>query len=320
MVHRLFVKSAVAVLLIVMVCGCSTAAKQSNTGQSVSAAETIVINAPSVGREMRFSLVLPKGYHTSQKRYPVLYMLHGYGGYHLGWIDDGIADHAAAYDLIIVVPDAGNSWYANWKVSEDGKKNNWEDYIIKDIVGYVDSNYRTIARRDGRAIGGLSMGGYGAVLIGLRNPEMFCSVASHSGALNYGNKFRERLKKNEPVSPFKPRPSWMSDFDVPNFGTYSQRSPRGQIVTTAEEADAIDLFKLVVKLDDKNRPDIYIGCGRDDFLFNSFKAFGEHLRENDITHTYRVSDGKHDHGYWGREIRYSMAHQYQVIQRSLAKP
>ncbi len=158
--HRLFIKSAAAVLLIVFVSGCSTTSKQSGgTAGSVTSAETIVFDAPSVGRSMRFSLVLPTDYDKSEKRYPVLYMLHGYCGYHLGWIDDGIANHAAAYGLIIVVPDAGNSWYANWKVSEDGKKNDWEDYIVKDIVGYVDSHYRTIARREGGAVGGLSRGG-----------------------------------------------------------------------------------------------------------------------------------------------------------------
>jgi len=287
-------------------------------GEPVSSVETIVFDAPSVGRSLRFNLVLPKDYGQSEKRYPVLYLLHGYGGNYTGWIADGAADYAAAYDLIIVVPDSGNSWYANWKASEDGKKNNWEDYIVKDVVGYVDSHYRTISRRQGRAIGGLSMGGYGAVVIGLRNPEMFCSVASHSGALSYGRKFAERLKKGEPVSPFGPRPDWMSDFDIPGFGTYSERSPRGQIITSLEEADAIDVFKLVVGLDEDKRPDIYIGCGRSDFLFDSFKAFGEHLRENNITHTSRVSDGAHTHEYWAREVRYSMAHQYQVMQRSLS--
>ena len=157
------------------------------------------------------------------------------------------------------------------------------------------------------------MGGYGAVVTGLGNPEMFCSVASHSGALSYGRKYAERLKKNEPVSPFGPRPDWMNDFDVPGFGTYSERSPRGQIVSTAEQAAAIDPFKLVVGLDESECPDIYIGCGRDDFLFDAFEAFGEHMRKNKITHTYRVSDGAHTHDYWARELRYSMAHQYQVI-------
>ena len=192
--HRVFIKSLV-VLLMVLVCGCSTTQPTNSMGGSVSSVETIVFDAPSVGRSMRFSLVLPKDYGQSEKRYPVLYLLHGYGGYHEGWIQDGAAEYAAAYDLIVVVPDAGNSWYVNWAVSENGEKNNWEDYIVKDVVGYVDSHYLTISRRKGRAIGGLSMGGYGAMVVGLRNPEMFCSVASHSGALSYGGGLRENLRR-----------------------------------------------------------------------------------------------------------------------------
>ena len=319
--RRVFVASVAVVLLMVFVCGCSTTQQADDVGGSISSVQTVVLDAPSVGRSMRFNLVLPKDYGQSEKRYPVLYLLHGYGGNYTGWIQDGVADYAADYDLIVVVPDSGNSWYANWKVSEDGMKNNWEDYIVKDVVGYIDSHYRTISACQGRAIGGLSMGGYGAMVIGLRNPEMFCSIACHSGALSYGRKFAERLKKNEPVSPVGTRPDWMSDFDIPGFGTYLERSPKGQIVTSVKEADAIDPFKLVLELAEGDRPDIYIVCGRSDFLFDDFEAFGEHLRENDITHTYRVSDGAHTHEYWGREVRYSMAHQYQVIQRSLkAKP
>lgn len=309
-------KKAVIVLCLlnIMFSACTEVARQTSNAPTV---QTIVFNAPSVDREMRFSLVLPADYHTSNKCYPVLYMLHGYGGYHLGWIDDGIADQAAAYDLIVVVPDAGNSWYANWAVSTDGKKNNWHDYIVKDIVGYVDSHYRTIPKRAGRAIGGLSMGGYGAVTLGLKNPDMFCSVASHSGALAHGAKYREKVEKGEPVSPFGPRPDWMADFDVPNFGTYEERSPRGDIITTLEQGDAIDPFKLVLKVPEDKRPDIYIGCGRDDFLFDTFNNFGKHLRDNNITHTYRVSDGWHKHEYWAREVQYSLTHQYQVILKKL---
>jgi S-formylglutathione hydrolase FrmB len=310
------VNLVVFVLAVILVCGCVEQQIES-VGPKKSSVQNIVFDAPSVGRSMRFNLVLPAGYGTSNKRYPVLYLLHGYGGFYMGWIDDGAADHASAYDLIVVVPDSGNSWYANWAVSTDGKKNNWEDYIIKDIVDYVDSHYRTIDRREGRAIGGLSMGGYGAMVLGLRNPDMFCSISTFSGALGYGRKYAERVKNNEPVSPFGPRPDWMSDFDVPGFGTYSERSPRGNIVTTIEQAEAIDPFKLVTGLDKSKLPDIYIVCGRSDFLFEDNKAFAKHLRDNNITHTSRVSEGAHDHDYWAKEIRYSMAHQYQVIQKEL---
>ena len=69
-----------------------------------------------------------------------------------------------------------------------GQKNAWEDYIVKDLIGHVDGTYRTIAKREGRAINGLSMGGYGALMLGLRHPDMFCSIGSHSGALAFAER------------------------------------------------------------------------------------------------------------------------------------
>ena len=90
----------------------------------------------------------------------------------------GVPEYARAYDLIVVMPDAGNSWYVNWAKSEDGQKNRWEDCLIKDLIGHVDATYRTVARREGRAINGLSMGGYGGLMLGLRHPDLFCSIGS----------------------------------------------------------------------------------------------------------------------------------------------
>src|SRR5262249_59166308 len=87
-----------------------------------------------------------------------------------------------AFDLIVVMPDVGNSWYVNWAKSDGDQKNRWEDFIIKDLIGHVDATYRTIAKREGRAINGLSMGGYGGLMLGLQHPDLFCSVGPHPGA------------------------------------------------------------------------------------------------------------------------------------------
>jgi S-formylglutathione hydrolase FrmB len=285
---------------------------------SVTSAQTVIFSAPSVGRDdMRFSIILPKNYNTSDKRYPVLYLLHGYGGDHLQWVGQSVPEYAARYDLIVVMPDSGNSSYVNWATSEEGWKNNWEDYIVKDVVGYVDSHYRTIAKRHARAINGLSMGGKGAITIGLRNPEMFYSIASSSGSLDRTNSYRKKLMNGEPASEIGPRPEWMVDFDIPSFGTYLERSPKGQIITSIEEADAIDPFKLMLELPENKRPDIYLDCGTSDFLYQHFKDFAKLLRDNDITHTSRISPGGHTSQYWAREVKYSMAHQYQVMSKAL---
>jgi S-formylglutathione hydrolase FrmB len=146
--------------------------------------QEVIFHSEAVNRDMRFNIVLPKDYITSGKHYPVLYMLHGLTANYLEWTKLGVPQYANRHDLIVVMVDGGNSWYVNWAKSYDDQKNNWDDYITKDLIGYVDSHYRTIAKRQGRAISGLSMGGYGALAVGLRHPDMFCSIASHSGALS----------------------------------------------------------------------------------------------------------------------------------------
>ncbi len=143
----------------------------------------VTFHAPSVARDMAFNIILPAGYESSGKRYPVLYLLHGRNEDLEVWPRMGVPKYAANYDLIIVMPDAGNSWYVNWAQSDAGQKNNWADYIVNDLIGYVDANYRTLARRSGRAIDGYSMGGFGALYLAFTHPELFCSVNSHSGGL-----------------------------------------------------------------------------------------------------------------------------------------
>jgi enterochelin esterase-like enzyme len=110
----------------------------------------------------------------------------------------------------------------------------------------------------------------------------------------------------------------MEDFDIPGFGTYLERSPRGQMVTTEEEIDAIDAMKLVLDVPKDELPDNYIDCGTEDFLFERFQAFTALMRDNEITHTARLCPGGHTHEYWRENVRFSMAHQYQVLTKALA--
>lgn len=282
--------------------------------------ETVFFESDAVGRPMRFEVILPVGYGESDARYPVLYMLHGLGGDYRQWLLAGALEYAAGYGMIIVLPDAGNSFYVNWAVSEDGKRNNWEDLITDDIVGLIDAHYRTVPRREGRAIGGLSMGGNGATTIGLRHPELFCSISSHSGLQTGLPEVRMRFVNGLHPSPPMQRQGWMVDFDhIPGFGTFEERTPRGRVVTSEEQIDAHDARKLVLAVPRDELPDIYITCGTEDFLFGSFQAMTAIMREHGIPHTAKQSGGGHDFAYWARELRYSMAHQYQVMDRALAR-
>src|SRR5262249_15412720 len=101
--------------------------------------KTVEFEAKSVGRKMKYNVVLPEKYETTRDRYPVLYLLHGFSGNYTNWARHRAPEYARAYDLIVVMPDVGNTWYANWATSDEGQKNDWEDFIVKDLIGHVDS-------------------------------------------------------------------------------------------------------------------------------------------------------------------------------------
>lgn len=153
------------------------------------------------------SVYLPPGYHETDKRYPVIYFLHGFGGTHIipGML--AILDYAIESGrirpFILVIPNhmtsSGGSFYSNSAVF-----GNWEDFTAFDLVKYIDSNYRTLARKESRGITGHSMGGYGALKISMHHPEIFSTVYAISpGALTivreYGpnsDTFRELSRIN----------------------------------------------------------------------------------------------------------------------------
>ncbi len=303
----------------VLLAAIGTFARSAEPSASVT---TVSFDSPSVGRKMAYNITLPAGYDTSSEtRYPVVYLLHGFTSNYSAWAQLGAGRAAKGLDLIVVMPDAGNSWYVNWAESDEGQKNAWEDAIIKDLIGHVDSTYRTIAKREGRAINGLSMGGYGGLTLGLRHPELFCSIGSHSGAIGFARAVGDRLRKGETVQ--SPPPAANSDkpnaqIQIEGFQSRAERSPKGKIFLKAEDADAADPFKLVLAIPKEKLPHIYVDCGTEDRLIASSREFAKLLIENNIPFTYSESPGGHVPAYWSREIGTSVALQYLIIKRSLA--
>src|SRR5579875_424612 len=131
------------------------------------------------------SIYLPPDYESGSKRYPVLYLLHGYTGTDRGWMNpdyvglpemmDRLLQHHAIQPMIVVMPNSFNrfagSFYANSELS-----GGWEDFIVHDLVGYIDAHYRTIAKAGSRGIAGHSMGGYGALRLGMLHPDVFSAA------------------------------------------------------------------------------------------------------------------------------------------------
>jgi S-formylglutathione hydrolase FrmB len=149
----------------------------------------LTVSTAALSRPVHVDVLLPTGYDANTDRYPVLYLLHGTSGGADDWIDFGNAVAATApYPLIVVMPDAGydgdgGSWYTNWVDQHTALgTSNWETFHVDQLVPWVDANLRTDATRDGRAVAGLSQGGFGAFSYAARHPDTFVSAGSFSGA------------------------------------------------------------------------------------------------------------------------------------------
>ncbi len=134
-----------------------------------------------IGWQPAVNVLLPDDYHTSGRTYPVLYMLHGGGGDFIEFDRQGIRELTAGKPIIVVMPDGGKTgWYSN-PVSSNVGPRNWENFHINQLIPWIDANFRTFAEYDGRAIGGFSMGGFGALKYTAKYWGHFASVSSYSG-------------------------------------------------------------------------------------------------------------------------------------------
>nr|WP_267244842.1 alpha/beta hydrolase-fold protein [Streptomyces sp. PR69] len=144
----------------------------------------ITVSTPEVAGEQRIRILLPSDYADQPaKRYPVFYFLHGAA--------DDPGNPALAYpaltrstSMITVIPDGGlRGWYANWLDQNTAAgAQNWKNFHINQVIPFIDANLRTVATRQGRAVGGISMGGFGAMHYAQNHPELFSQVATFSGA------------------------------------------------------------------------------------------------------------------------------------------
>jgi len=283
--------------------------------------KVIEYESPAVARKLKFRISLPAAYETSSKRYPVLYLLHGFSGDYTSWNSEQPEKIAEPYDLILVQPDYGNSWCVNWAESFDGQKNNWEDAMTKDLIPYIDSHFRTVAAREGRAINGISMGGYSALTLGLRHPDLFCSISGHSGLLDWARGFAKILKENpNAVLPDrKPQKKIKPAIGLPDFDDQEERTPKGRIFKTVEDCNAHDPYVLVTKIPVQKLPHINFDCGTEDAFLGYNQDFLKILIERKIPFTYSQSGGGHVSGYWKREAWISMAVQYEILRRNLGE-
>ncbi|HLL77441.1 MAG TPA: alpha/beta hydrolase-fold protein [Pyrinomonadaceae bacterium] len=143
-------------------------------------------DSASLGQKVRYAVSLPAGYDQNPgRRYPVVIFLHGLNNTERDWEAEGMQARLEELraagrvgDFILAAPFGANSFYLNAK---NGAR--YEDAVVKDFIPFVDKTYRTLASRDARVVEGISMGGFGALLIAFKHPELFAGVAAHSAAL-----------------------------------------------------------------------------------------------------------------------------------------
>ena len=235
-----------------------------------------------MGREMPYRAILPAGASAAaEARYPVIYLLHGLTGHFNNWTDlTKISTYAAAYKVIIVMPEGGNGWYTD-SVSNANEK--WESYIVQELIPEVDKKFRTLPTRDKRAIAGLSMGGYGSLKFGLKYPDKFVLAGSFSGALGAAQITEKTV------------PGAIGKTIDGIFG------PEG-----SESRKSNDLFGMIRSMTPermKEIPFIYLDCGTEDFLFINNRDFVGLLLEKKVPHEYRQLPGKHDWKYWDKQVQ-----------------
>lgn len=234
-------------------------------------------------RKMPYRVVLNSSYDRKDRRFPVVYLLHGLSGHFDNWTErTKIEEYAASHDLIIVTPEGGDGWYTD---SASVPNDKFESYLIKELIPEIDRKFRTAANRENRSIAGLSMGGYGAIKFGLKYPEMFAIIGSFSGAFDAPSRGLGGAK------------TWPSIVSV--FGPDGSETRRRN-----------DIFALVRAMPEAGRrslPFIYLDCGTEDFLFKTNREFAALLVETKVPHEYRQRPGTHNWQYWDSQVREFLA-------------
>jgi putative tributyrin esterase len=261
---------------------------QAPSAEAPSRIETVEFDSTLMARRMPFRVVVPARYNEkadAARRYPVVYLLHGlFGGYDNWTKLTKLAEYSAAADVIIVTPEGKNGWYTDSAANPSDK---FESHIVREVIPEVDKRYRTIAERRARAIGGLSMGGYGAVKLGLKFPEMFILAGSFSGALGAAS---------------------ISEKTFPGAIGKTIDGIMGPVDSEARRSN--DPFELIRRTTPEKLgglPFIYFDCGTEDFLFQNNREFADLLVQKKVPHEFRQLPGGHDWKYWDRQVKEFLA-------------
>jgi putative tributyrin esterase len=229
----------------------------------------------ALNRDMPYRVVLPANIAPGQKL-PVVYLLHGGGGGFRDWTNDSDVAGFAEQGVILVMPEGNSSYYVNSATRPDDR---YEDYIVKDLISDVEGRFPAAAGRSNRAVIGNSMGGFGAINLSLKHPDLFVFAGALSPAIDV------------PSRPFsiKRIGQWREHSSI--FGSWGSKT-----------RDDNDPYVLVRAPDPMQTPYIFLTCGEQEGLLPANRKFAKLLNQYHFSYEYQPGPGGHDWNQWNQRL------------------
>lgn len=248
--------------------------------------DTVRVYSVSMKKELKTVVILPDAYGEKQN-FPVVYLLHGYGGNYASWVNrvPEIKALADQYSMIVVCPDGGKgSWYWDSPIDSTFR---YETFVAQELVQWVDGNYKTDRSRGARAITGLSMGGHGALYLAIKHQAVFGAAGSLSGGVD--------------IRPFP------ENWDMKKrLGSYEKNTERWDAYTVAN----------MLSLLEPNVLDLIIDCGTSDTFYQVNLNLHKDLLARKIDHTYISRPGGHNWPYWQNSIQYQLLFMHRFFEKN----
>jgi S-formylglutathione hydrolase FrmB len=240
--------------------------------------DTLEIFSAAMRKTVSCLVVVPENYRPDGDPLPVLYLLHGWSGHFASWLGEApqLRRHADTYRMLIVCPDGGyGSWYLDSPVDSTVR---YSTHIAREVVDHVDYYYNTRRDRGGRAIAGLSMGGYGALRIAAHYPERFGAAGSMAGGLDF-------------------RPFRQNGWELKNV--------LGDPATCWSNWESCSAVNMADRLKAAGTR-LIIDCGLGDFFLETNRQMHQNLLKTGLEHEYIERPGEHNGEYWGNAVDYQV--------------